>query len=176
MRRILLLLVTLMSFSVMAKPEKDFQLYCKYAHLYGDKNAVFKFRNEGGATKITGHILWIRGHYVYGRSGYELRNPLNDSVDYKYFTIDDFESLLKDADENKYYFGENMDRDYPKYKYELNRKTLVLSERNRSGYYSNWECSLTDNENADEFVKVWEEWQKEFLIKYPKPKPLENKI
>ena len=170
MIRILFLLVTFISFSVMAKPEKDFQLYC--VDDLTDVHAVFKYRDEGGVPRITGHELFISGHEIgtsgyYSKWGYDRFNKPS----YEDFQLDYGLHILKDEDKDKYYFGDAINQGkgsgYLKYEIELNRKTLGI----------NWyECNFINNERADRTVKLWEEWRKAWRIKYPKPKPPKNQI
>ena len=171
MIRILFLLVTFISFSIMAKPEKDFQLYCVWE--VWDTHAVYKYRDEG-TPRIIEHRLYIPGHEITDSEHYlndwYRKYPENYLVDHDSFKLSYRSHLLKDEDEDKYYFGDARKQRDPsglKYEIELNRKTLGI----------NWyECNFITNERADRTVKLWEEWRKAWRIKYPKPKPPKNQI
>ena len=162
MIRILFLLVTFISFSIMAKPEKDFQLYCEE----GLKHAVFSYKDEGGAPTIKRYELSIEGHTIE-KWGYESRNLYSWSrgeyvkPHYQHFQLVYSEHLIKKMDEFRYYFG---GLGTTSWKYELDRRSLRIENKKN---YGDYKCSLINKLEADETVKRWEEWRKEWRLKYP---------
>ena len=168
MIRILLLLVTLVPFSLIAKPEKDFDLYCVWD--VADAHAVFKYRGSG-VPKIFSYEVRIQDHEIKGNRYKKKWSYNNIGPKYEDFGYYIGEHILKDKDDDTYYFGDsinqNKGRGYRKYEVELYRKTLGINS---------YDCNLIDTDTANGYIERWKDWQKTWRIKYPKPKPPENKI
>ena len=166
--RVLLILISSLAFGLVAKPEKDFQLYCVYNAI--DKHAIFKYRIIDGVSRMIGTELYISGYKISKGTG--IFNEYNNSPEYEDFELEIDEYILVDEDEDKYYFGDPINvgkiGNYLRYEIELNRKTL--------GINFSYECDFIDDESANESIKLWREWEKEWQLKYPKPIPPKNKI
>lgn len=177
--RVFFILISLLSFGLLAKPEKDFQLHCKSPWDWDPaQTAVFKYRDNDGAPRITGYTLAVRGHRLALSGEDKGFYPRYKSYDawyikpkYNHFKLRKVSYYFTDGDEDAYYFGEeiNQDKEYgPKYELELYRKTLSVRGYGR--------CSFIDNEGVDDVIKLLKEWEREWQAKYPKPEEPKNKI
>lgn len=179
------LLFLLLSLGLVAKPEKDFQLYCEQSIASLNRFYIYKYRGDNGKkprlemTKLSGENLQIKDERYSVRD--PVSNPRQSDNENNIWKILSFSTEFYDfaeQDDDTYYFGDFEIKyiygEFMKwYEIRLDRKNLNINETQN---FDPQTCSIVDNDTANKKIQLWKKFSKDWLTKYPKPEEPKNKL